>query len=385
MVQYGLLGMAKGPALLSGRVLFPLAREVNTVGRRDLATGVIPDVDLEPLDRDQTVSRRHAAIEYDDGQMVIRDLGSTNGVSVGGQRLRADEVRVLADSDRVSFGGVGLIYIGLLEWPAGVVAEWVEAQRRGRPTVPLAETMTGQLRTAIASDQLLLHYQPKVTLATNRIDAVEALIRWPHPDLGMLGPDKFIPLAEETGLIRDLTRWVLDRAARQCREWADARHEISVSVNLSVQDLEQRDLADTAIDTVRSRGVQASKIELEVTETGVMVSPGTARESLDRLHEAGFTIGIDDFGIGNSSLAYLKSLPVDELKIDKSFCLRMDAADRTIVRSTVDLGHALGLRVVAEGVETAETETYLRDIGCDVGQGYYYARPGPPEGLSLDR
>ena len=376
--------MAKGPALLSGRLLFPLCRALNLVGRKDLSASVVPDVDLEPLDREQVVSRRHAEIRYADGEMVIRDLGSRNGVSVGGESLGHDAERVLSDSDRVSFGGVGLTYISLLEWPAGVVAEWVEAGGgQGRTTVPLSATLTGQLRAAIAADELALYYQPKVTLATGRIDAVEALVRWPHPERGMLFPDKFIPLAEETGVILDLTRWAIDRAARQCREWRDAGLDLSISVNLAVQDLEERDLASAAIETVERRGVPTSAIELEVTETGVMVSPDQARESLRQLHEAGFLISIDDFGIGNSSLAYLKSLPVDELKIDKSFCLGMDDTDRKIVRSTVELGHALGLRVVAEGVETAETDEYLREIGCDVGQGYYYARPEPPENLSL--
>lgn len=243
--------------------------------------------------------------------------------------------------------------------------------------------LTGELRQAIDQDGLSLHYQPKVDLKTGCLDGVEALVRWPHPDRGLLPPDQFIPLAEHTGLIAPLSRWVLATALRQCRAWRDEGLEIRVAVNLSARLLLDEHLIETIADLLLAHRVSPADLELELTESAVMADPARALDVLRGLHQMGIRLSIDDFGTGYSSLAYLNRLPVDEVKIDKSFVLdlRADAA-ATIARSIIDLGHNLGLVVVAEGVEDQAAYERLGAMGCDLAQGYYLSRPIPAADLA---
>ncbi len=244
--------------------------------------------------------------------------------------------------------------------------------------------LVGELREAIGAGGLVLHYQPKVSLGSGRVEGVEALVRWPHPERGLVAPDEFIPLAERTGLIRPLTTLVIEQALAQCRAWHAAGWPLVVAVNLSARSLQDGRLPEDVGRLLAAAGVQARWLKLELTESMVMEDRVRAVEVLDRLHAMGLSLSIDDFGTGYSSLAYLKRLPVDELKIDKSFILHLavDGNDAVIARSTVDLGHNLGLKVVAEGVETPEVCGQLAAMGCDIAQGYLISRPLPAEDLT---
>ncbi len=242
----------------------------------------------------------------------------------------------------------------------------------------------GALRAAIEQGALVLHYQPQVDLTSGRVCGVEALVRWPHPERGLIPPDAFIPLAEQTGLIAPLTQWVLGEAVRQCRVWQRAGLLLTLSVNLSVWDLRDPTLPARVASLLHTHGVPPTWLRLELTEGTFMADPVHALAVLERLHALGVGLAVDDFGAGYSSLAYLKKLPVDELKIDKGFVREMatDETDGAIVASTVALGHALGLRVVAEGIEDQATWDRLTGMGCDVAQGYYLSHPLPPEALA---
>ncbi|HSV51819.1 MAG TPA: EAL domain-containing protein [Burkholderiaceae bacterium] len=236
-----------------------------------------------------------------------------------------------------------------------------------------------ELRHAVEHGELRLYLQPKIALASSRVVGAEALVRWQHPQRGLLAPMQFIPFAEQTGFVRQLTLWMMDEAARQSPGLQLAGQPLRISVNLSTRDLLDQDLP-AKLDTVLARHqVPATAFCLEITESAIMDDPQRAEATLNRLSERGFKLSIDDFGTGYSSLAYLKRLPVDELKIDKSFVMGMesDADDAKIVRSTIDLAHNLGLSVVAEGVETAATQDQLRELACDEAQGYHMSKPLP--------
>jgi diguanylate cyclase (GGDEF)-like protein len=245
-------------------------------------------------------------------------------------------------------------------------------------------SLVAELRHAIDDGQLVLHYQPQATLADGRIAAVEALVRWEHPVHGLLFPDKFLPLAEQTDLIDKLTDWVLTTALTDIRQldhpWGK---ELSVAVNVSARSIGRADFADNVLQALAAVGTPAERLIVEVTETALLIDPAHAATALGRLAAAGVKISLDDFGRGQTSLGYLSALPIDELKIDKSFVLDMleDPAHAAIVRSIVDLGHNLELRVVGEGVETGHVLTTLRECGCDVAQGFLLARPMPVENL----
>jgi len=235
------------------------------------------------------------------------------------------------------------------------------------------------LRTGIGSGQIELHYQPKIQLSDNRVLGVEALARWNHPERGLIAPDNFIPLAEHTGLIRPLTLAVLELAIDQCAAWRSRGIALNMAVNLSPRNLVDHELPHQIQRLLEERGLPTTALELELTEDTIMADPRRAREILARLDEMGVWLAIDDFGTGYSSLAYLKQLPVTTLKVDRSFVGAMDQNedDAVIVRSTITLGRNLGLRVVAEGVETEPVMDELRRLGCDLVQGYYVSRPVP--------
>jgi diguanylate cyclase (GGDEF)-like protein/PAS domain S-box-containing protein len=240
-------------------------------------------------------------------------------------------------------------------------------------------TLIGALRAAIATNGLKLYYQPKVSLKTGITSSVEALARWQHPVYGFVPPDQFITLAEQTGLINALTAWVLETAIQQCSTWLQSGLELSIAVNLSTWNLRDTALPDTILNLLTRYAVPPSLLRFEVTESAIMTDTDRALDVLTRISRLGISISVDDFGTGYSSLAYLKRLPIDELKIDRSFVQHMTEveADATIVNSTVMLAHSLGLQVVAEGVEDQETLNRLADFHCDLAQGYYMSRPIP--------
>jgi diguanylate cyclase (GGDEF)-like protein len=240
-------------------------------------------------------------------------------------------------------------------------------------------SLMGELRKAVDHGELALHYQPKVHLVNARELHVEALVRWQHPMRGMVPPSEFIPFAEQTGFVRAITQWVLAEAVRQCVEWRGAGLATHVSVNISARDLLDPDLVERFAALLAQHGCQAAWIGLEITESAILDDPGHALRNLERLSALGCRMSIDDYGTGYSSLAYLKRLPVNELKIDRSFVLGMvnDASDAVIVRSTIDLAHNMGLQVVAEGVEDEATLRRLRELHCDMVQGYHLSRPLP--------
>ena len=233
------------------------------------------------------------------------------------------------------------------------------------------------LRRAIIGNELFLVYQPKVTLGTLEITGVEALVRWRHPRLGVLIPEHFIPLAEETGLIMPLTLWVLNEALRQCRLWNEQSRQLTIAINLSPMNVQSSVFPEQIRGLLASSGVSASQIELEITESALMDNAKQSVEILTAIKQMGFRLTVDDFGTGYSSLAHLQRLPIDSIKIDKSFVMKLatEARDAVIVRSTVHLAHNLGLTVVAEGVENREALRMLVTMGCDLAQGYYISHP----------
>ncbi len=241
--------------------------------------------------------------------------------------------------------------------------------------------MENDLRRAIERGELRLHYQPLVDLTTDRIIGFEALVRWQHPVRGLVPPLSFIPLAEETGLIVPLGRWVLETACRQAREWRDARRgasQLMMSVNLSARQFGQPDLVDQVVAILAETGLDPTTLELEITESVVMDQSEVGIRTLHRLRDMGVRLVLDDFGTGYSSLAYLKHLPLDTIKIDRTFVAGLDGeADRSIVEAVIALAHGLRISVVAEGIETEAQFEILRAMGCDTGQGYLFARPLP--------
>ena len=249
---------------------------------------------------------------------------------------------------------------------------------------PAKLALLGDLRRALANDELILHYQPKIGISTGNVVGVEALVRWQHPQRGLVFPDHFIPMAEHTGLIGALTRHVLNTALAQVRRWMDAGQPLTVSVNLSARNLLDERLPETVEELLATHGVPAQLFEFEVTESALLIEPVRAKRLLAELSALGARISIDDFGAGYTSLSQLKTLPVDELKIDKSFVMTMseEASSDLIVHSVIDLGHNLGLSIVAEGVENEQTLAVLKSYGCDVAQGYYFSRPVAPEVLT---
>lgn len=238
-------------------------------------------------------------------------------------------------------------------------------------------SLLGELRRAVESAELRAYYQPKIELASGRVGGVEALVRWRHPTRGLVPPDEFMPYAEQTGFIRVITRWMLAVTLRQCGRWAADGIPLQVAVNISARDLMSRDLPQLVNDLLNNHRVPPELVCLEITESSFMEDPEHALATLRALHGLGVRLAIDDFGTGFSSLAYLKRLPVDELKIDRAFVMGMadDRDDRMIVRSTIELAHNLGLKVVAEGVETDACLDELRALGCDLAQGYLFSGP----------
>lgn len=247
-----------------------------------------------------------------------------------------------------------------------------------------ARQWMSELRHAIVSDQLFLTFQPKVNLSKGPVTGVEVLLRWQHPEHGVIVPDQFIPVAERTGLIIPLTLWVLQQSLRQCRQWNRMGLDIGVAVNLTMWNLEAPELPEQIEALLRDTGVPPENLELEITETSIMSDPQRVIRTLNHIRQLGVRFAIDDFGTGYSSFAYLTKLPVSCIKIDKSFVqnIETDRENSVIVKSIVDLAHNLGMKVVAEGVETVTAKKMLTSFQCDDGQGYHFCRPIPADAMT---
>lgn len=245
--------------------------------------------------------------------------------------------------------------------------------------------LLGELRGALDRGEIVLYFQPELALSSGEVRKVEALVRWLHPQRGIVAPDEFIPLVEETGLMQSLTHHILDLALQQCRLWLDAGRTMSVGVNLAMRDLIDISFPEDVADLLRAHRVRPEMLSLEITERSVMADPTRTRKILDRLAEIGVQLSVDDFGTGYSSLTYLTRLPVDEVKIDRSFVTSMasEPDNEVVVRSIIDLAKNLHKRVVAEGVETLDVLRRLQALGCNSAQGFYISRPVPAD--ELDR
>ncbi len=244
-------------------------------------------------------------------------------------------------------------------------------------------SLISEIRTAVEHNQLSLYVQPKIDLITGQILSVEALVRWRHPERGLIYPDMFIPFAEQTGHVSKISWWMLSEASRYAALWREQGSEITVAVNLSARDLMDIELPTRLQAVLNDHNISAKSISVEITESSIMDDPVRAQTTVERIARMGVKLSIDDFGTGYSSLAYLKRLPVNELKIDKSFVMNIenDADDVAIVKSTIELGHSMGLKVVAEGIENLNVWHILKEMGCDYGQGYFMCKPIPADEL----
>ena len=348
--------------------------------------------------------------------LVVRLGGDEFALVLATHGTRAHEVsgevrRVLAEPMTVDGVTVHVdVSIGIAVLPAGaaelstllrqadVAMYHAKTQRLGTfsYTVEEDEFASGDrlatielLRTAIAERQMILHYQPKVDRETGHASSVEALVRWKHPERGLLYPDSFLPLVEHAGLMQDLTAAVLEQALDQAARWRAGGRDIAIAVNISAASLNDLELPQRVAQQLADRQLPGRALEIEITEDFLMGDRARAQKILNGLREHDVRIAVDDYGTGYSSLAYLRELPVDELKLDRSFVSGLQSDERAlaIVRSTIGLAHSLGMRMVAEGVEDAETSSELVEAGCDVQQGWYYAKALPPQELEtwLDR
>jgi diguanylate cyclase (GGDEF)-like protein len=363
------LGHTCGDKLLRqvGPRLESVLREGDTVARLggDEFAVLLPSVDGETEARaiaERLSQALHSAFDVDG---VVLDVEASIGIVLSPWH-GTDTEELLRNADIAMYAAK--------EMKAGAVVFTPDEH----VTAPSRLTVLGDLRRALdGDDELFLNYQPKYTLDGERIEGAEALLRWQHPLLGLIPPGDFIPVAEGTGIILRLTERVLGMALGQMRGWMEAGHAIPVAVNLSTRCLLDADLPDMVARLLAEHRVPAELLRLEVTESAVMGDAARCMDVLQRLHDLGVRLSIDDFGTGYSSMAYLRRLPVDELKIDRSFVLGMTTTqqDAVLVRTAIDLGHNLGLTVVAEGVEGLEHADALRSLGCDIAQGYHFARP----------
>ncbi len=369
------LGHHVGDALLAvvARRLSEAVRPCDTVARLggDEFALLLPGVRdsaaaVQTAERLRTVVTEAVLLE---GLLV--DVGASVGVAVSpDDGLTLDDLLQRADV---------AMYVAK-ESGSGVEAYAVERDLNttGRLVV------LGELRKALAEDELELHFQPKADLQRGRVTGVEALVRWRHPERGLVPPDEFVPLAERTGLVQLLTTWVLDAALEQAAAWRADGLDLDIAVNVSVKDLCSGGLADRVAAALARHGVPAERLQLEVTEGTLFADPARATATLHGLQKLGVTLSLDDFGTGWSSLNHLRRLPVSEVKIDRSFVMRMedDPRDLAIVRSVIELGLGLGLRVVAEGVETEAAWHTLAALGCDTAQGWWLSKAQPADVLT---
>jgi diguanylate cyclase (GGDEF)-like protein/PAS domain S-box-containing protein len=339
-----------------------------------------------------------ARLGGDEFAVLLKRTDQAQAVGVAVALLRAIEAPFAIEGQQVDVGAsIGVVCAGPGDEPGTLmryadIAMYVAKRTHSGHAVyspeqddhsPERLALVSDLRRAIEQDQLVLHYQPKLDLASGRLCRVEALVRRQRPGHGLVPPDQSIPLAERTGLIRPLSHWVLNAALRQSRAWQDAGLSFTVAVNLAAQNLHEPGLPDQIGSLLAAWSVKPESLIVDVTETGVLAEPERAAATLTRLRAMGVRIAIDDFGTGNAALGYLKNLPIDQLTIDRSFVtdLASNPSDDAIVSSTIDLAHRLGLDVVAESVEDQAALDRLAVLGCDTAQGYYLCRPLPAEQL----
>jgi diguanylate cyclase (GGDEF)-like protein len=334
-----------------------------------------------------------ARLGGDEFIILLNDCGTDEAKGIAGKILKAfDEPIVIGEHSLDVRASVGIAGYPTDSDDADTLMRHADlamyAAKRGNLGLALYEASHGryrmeqlsllsELRRAIEREELRLVYQPKIDLQTGQVAGAEALVRWQHPERGLVQPADFIPFAEQTGFIKSITRWVIEAAARQCSRWSELGIVLQVVINISMQDLLDPGMPDAILAALRGNNVPARSLGLEITESGVMQDQAAAIEVLKRLRALDIDVAIDDFGTGHSSLAYVKQLQVGELKIDRSFVrsLVQDDKDRAIVLSIIELAHNLELTVVAEGVEDRNTLDILRKLGCDTVQGYVFAQP----------
>ncbi|TPG14297.1 EAL domain-containing protein [Sphingomonas oligophenolica] len=336
---------------------------VYRIDDRCLAWRVTPEADLSAtLDALRTVMLRPIEVQ---GRRV--DVTLTVGIDDGeGSRIDASLIDAVTAAENAARLGVF----------------WTHAAT-DRAQMEREVSLMGELDDAIAAGEIVVYYQPKLSLATDRIASVEALVRWCHPTRGFIGPDHFIPLAEQTDRIAPLTLVVLEQTMRDVAAWQARGHCMTAAVNISAKLLTRREFTDAVRALLAQNIVAPDRIVFEVTESAAIADPAAALATLETYRDLGIAISMDDYGTGQSTLTYLKQLPLSELKIDRLFVqhAHRDRADAVMVRSTVDMAHALGLKVVAEGIEDAEALAFLRGIGCDMAQGYFISKPVPSDDL----
>ena len=299
------------------------------------------------------------------------DIASTLGLALAHEDLTADELMRCAD-----------LALEHARREKRAMALYDEALK---PVARDQLSLLGELRQAVEQNELRLYFQPKIELATNRVAGAEVLLRWQHPVRGLLNPAAFIPFAEQTGFIRRITRWTLDNAIAQGAAWQRAGRPLSLAVNISADDLGDSRLDMRVAGLLTRHQLPPALLTLELTESGFIDDPEHALRMMNSLATLGLSLSIDDFGTGYSSLSHLARMPVHEVKIDRGFIQGLESNPEfaTVVRSAIDMGHGLGLRVVAEGIETKSAAARLKDFGCDIAQGYLYAHPMPRDALEL--
>jgi diguanylate cyclase (GGDEF)-like protein len=364
------LGHNRGDTLLVeiAARLCKVVRDADTVARLggDEFAILAPTI-ASLLDADRLARRIHAVF---DEPFLIDELALHVDCSVGLAVLphHASDVTELFQRADIAMYGAKTAHVGVLVYDADSddsSTDWL---------------LLGDLRVALGTDQLSVHYQPKIDLVSGDVVGLEALLRWNHPTRGNIPPNLFIPVAERSGLIRTLTRYVLEMVLTQVAEWDRVEAQFAylpVAVNLSARNLVESDFAEFVEDLLASHMVEPHRLELELTESALIEDPARTHQMLHRLSELGVTLAVDDFGTGYTSMATLESMPLTTLKIDRSFVVRMsdDPAGVTLVRAMVELAHEFGLAVVAEGVEDEDVTDQLRALGCDVGQGFLWSRP----------
>jgi diguanylate cyclase (GGDEF)-like protein/PAS domain S-box-containing protein len=336
-----------------------------------------------------------ARVGGDEFTIVYPNVSNLPALSITAERLLEDLARPFPSEGQDLFVSASL-GISLYPDDAGSVDELIKhadaamysAKHLGRNNYQFFTTdlnrevqermmIEAGLRTAIHRNELSLVFQPKIDLATRRVFGAEALLRWNHPKLGLISPARFVPVAEEAGLVGAIGEWVLRTACRQIRQWQDAGFPLQVGVNVSARQFQQYDVADLVLGIMRESGVRAEHLEVELTESAVMNDAESSIVTLERLADSGVQIAIDDFGTGYSSLSYLKRLPLDVLKIDQSFVrdISSDPNDAAIVRAIITLARSLGIKVIAEGVENEAQLAFLNAYGCQYAQGYLFGKP----------
>ena len=393
------LGNAIAVAVRENNPVAILVVDLNRFGEINKTLGhAIGDLLLEQVGaRLQEVLRTSdtvARLAGDEFAVLLSTGASLNGaVSAAGKIIDALKEPVVLDGHRLAIG----VSIGVALFPAhgsdGMTVvrhagmAMAEAKRNNSGFAIFAGTdeseslhemsLAGDLHHVIEKAELVLHYQPVINLKSGAVCGAEALLRWQHPEHGLISPAVFIPLAERTGEIEALTLWVLDSVLSRCRVWHNLGYDFPISVNISAVMLHNPEFSEQVADLSRKWNVSVDRLKLEITESAIISDVVRATETVTRLHKMGVRISIDDFGTGYSSIAYLRRLPVAEVKVDKSYVLNMNrnTDDAVIVRSVVELGHNLGLQVIAEGVEDIETWNLLVDYGCDAVQGFYISRP----------